>query len=53
MIPVFNTTLLRHMIAIEQEYLLGQLFEKVLVFTAVHEELTKSQERQRMRTIAS
>ncbi len=39
MIAVFNTTLLRYTIAIEQEHLLGQLFEKVLVSAAVQEEL--------------
>jgi predicted nucleic acid-binding protein len=41
MIAVSNTTLRRYMIAIEQEHLLGQLFEKVLVSAAVHEELTE------------
>jgi predicted nucleic acid-binding protein len=40
MIAVSNTTPLRYLIAIGQEHLLGQLFEKVLVPTAVHEELT-------------
>lgn len=37
---VSNTTPLRYLIAIEQEHLLGQLFEKVLVPVAVHQELT-------------
>jgi predicted nucleic acid-binding protein len=39
---VSNTTPLRYLIAIEQEHLLGRLFEKVLVPGAVHEELTDS-----------
>src|SRR5579864_2547983 len=37
---VSNTTPLRYLIAIEQEHLLGQLFEKVFAPTAVYEELT-------------
>ena len=37
---VSNTTPLRYLIAIEQDHLLGQLFEKVFVPVAVHEELT-------------
>ena len=37
---VSNTTPLRYLIAIEQDHLLGQLFEKVFVPSAVHEELT-------------
>ena len=37
---VSNTTPLRYLIAIEQEHLLGQLFEKVFIPVAVHEELT-------------
>lgn len=37
---VSNTTPLRYLIAIEQEHLLGKLFEKVFVPTAVQEELT-------------
>jgi predicted nucleic acid-binding protein len=37
---VSNTTPLRYLIAIKQEHLLGQLFEKVLVPVAVQEELT-------------
>jgi predicted nucleic acid-binding protein len=36
---VSNTTPLRYLIAIEQEHLLGKLFEKVFVPVAVHEEL--------------
>jgi predicted nucleic acid-binding protein len=40
MIAVSNTTPLRYLIAIEQEHLLGQLFEKVFVPAAVHGELT-------------
>jgi predicted nucleic acid-binding protein len=39
---VSNTTPLRYLIAIEQENLLGHLFEKVFVPVAVHEELTDS-----------
>lgn len=37
---VSNTTPLRYLIAIEQDHLLGQLFEKVFVPGGVHEELT-------------
>lgn len=37
---VSNTTPLRYLIAIEQEHLLGKLFEKVFVPVAVYEELT-------------
>ncbi|HKO04732.1 MAG TPA: hypothetical protein VJW51_08280 [Candidatus Acidoferrales bacterium] len=37
---VSNTTPLRYLIAIEQEHLLGQLFEKLFVPAAVHAELT-------------
>jgi predicted nucleic acid-binding protein len=37
---VSNTTPLRYLIAIEQEHLLGQLFERVFVPIAVFEELT-------------
>jgi predicted nucleic acid-binding protein len=43
MIAVSNTTPLRYLIAIEQDHLLGQLFEKVIVPAAVHEELTETQ----------
>ena len=35
---VSNTTPLRYLIAIEQEHLLGRLFEKVFVPVAVHED---------------
>jgi predicted nucleic acid-binding protein len=42
MIAVSNTTPLRYLIAIGQEHLLGQLFEKVFVPLAVHAELTDS-----------
>ena len=42
MIAVSNTTPLRYLIAIEQDYLLGRLFEKVFVPVAVHEELTEA-----------
>jgi predicted nucleic acid-binding protein len=37
---VSNTTPLRYLIAIHQEHLLGRLFEKVFVPTAVQQELT-------------
>jgi predicted nucleic acid-binding protein len=37
---VSNTTPLGYLIVIEQEHLLGKLFEKVFVLVAVHEELT-------------
>jgi predicted nucleic acid-binding protein len=37
---VSNTTPLRYLIAIEQEHLLGKLFERVFIPNAVHEELT-------------
>jgi predicted nucleic acid-binding protein len=37
---VSNTTPLRYLIAINQQHLLGKLFEKVFVPVAVHEELT-------------
>jgi len=51
---VSNTTPLRYLIAIEQEHLLGQLFEKVFVPVAVHEELTdaKTPEVVRRRVLA-
>jgi predicted nucleic acid-binding protein len=51
---VSNTTPLRYLIAIEQEHLLGQLFEKVFVPVAVHEELTdaKTPETVRRRVIS-
>lgn len=37
---VSNTTPLRYLIAIEHDYLFGQLFENVFVPSAVYEELT-------------
>jgi len=40
MIAVSNTTPLRYLIAIEQQHLLGRLFEKVLIPSAVQDELT-------------
>ncbi len=54
MIAVSNTTPLRYLIAIEQEHLLGQLFEKVFVPTAVHQELTdaKTPENVRRRALS-
>lgn len=39
---VSNTTPLRYLIAIDHEHLFGQLFERVFVPVAVHEELTDS-----------
>lgn len=42
MIAVSNTTPLRYLIAIGQENLLAQLFTKVFVPAAVHEELTET-----------
>lgn len=51
---VSNTTPLRYLIAIEQEHLLGQLFEKVFVPAAVHQELmdAKTPETVRNRVLA-
>ena len=51
---VSNTTPLRYLIAIEQEHLLGQLFEKVFVPVAVRDELTdaKTPETVRRRVLA-
>jgi predicted nucleic acid-binding protein len=51
---VSNTTPLRYLIAIEQEHLLGQLFEKVFVPVAVRGELTdaKTPETVRRRVLA-
>jgi predicted nucleic acid-binding protein len=49
MIAVSNTTPLRYLIAIEQEHLLGQLFEKVIVPAAVHEELTEARTPEKVR----
>jgi len=37
---VSNTTPLRYLIAIEEDHLLGKLFERVFIPSAVHEELT-------------
>src|SRR5271168_4598861 len=42
MIAVSNTTPLRYLAAIEQEHLLGRLFAKVIVPSAVYEELTEA-----------
>jgi predicted nucleic acid-binding protein len=42
MIAVSNTTPLRYLIAIGQDHLLGELFERVFVPAAVHAELTDS-----------
>jgi len=49
MIAVSNTTPLHYLIAIEQEHLLGQLFEKVFVPTAVFEELTEARTPEKVR----
>jgi predicted nucleic acid-binding protein len=51
---VSNTTPLRYLIAVEQEHLLEQLFEKVFVPVAVREELTdaKTPEAVRRRVLA-
>jgi len=49
MIAVSNTTPLRYLIAIEQEHLLGQLFEKIMVPAAVHEELTEARTPEKVR----
>jgi predicted nucleic acid-binding protein len=49
MIAVSNTTPLRYLIAIEQDHLLGQLFEKVIVPAAVHEELTEARTPEKVR----
>ena len=46
---VSNTTPLRYLIAIEQEHLLGKLFERVFVPVAVHEELTDADTPERVR----
>jgi predicted nucleic acid-binding protein len=42
MIAVSNTTPLRYLIALDQQHLLGQLFETIFFPTAVHEELTEA-----------
>jgi len=49
MIAVSNTTPLRYLIAIEQEHLFGQLFEKIIVPAAVHEELTEARTPEKVR----
>jgi predicted nucleic acid-binding protein len=49
MIAVSNTTPLRYLIAIEQEHLLGQLFEKIIVPAAVQEELTEARTPEKVR----
>lgn len=49
MIAVSNTTPLRYLIAIEQEQLLGQLFVKIIVPGAVHEELTDARTPEKVR----
>jgi predicted nucleic acid-binding protein len=49
MIAVSNTTPLRYLIAIDQEHLLGQLFEKVFVPAAVHAELTAARTPEKVR----
>src|SRR5882762_3302859 len=49
MIAVSNTTPLRYLIAIEQEHLLGQLFEKIMVPAAVHDELTEARTPEKVR----
>jgi len=49
MMAVSNTTPLRYLIAIEQEHLLGQLFEKIIVPAAVHEELTEARTPEKVR----
>jgi predicted nucleic acid-binding protein len=49
MIAVSNTTPLRYLIAIDQEHLFGQLFEKVFVPAAVHAELTDARTPEKVR----
>jgi len=49
MIAVSNTTPLRYLIAIDQEHLLGQLFEKVFVPAAVYAELTAARTPEKVR----
>jgi len=49
MVAVSNTTPLRYLIAIEQENLLGQLFEAVFVPPAVHAELTDARTPEKVR----
>src|ERR1700688_4916086 len=50
MIAVSNTTPLRYLIAIEQEHLLAQLFEKVIVPASVHAELTEARTPDKVRS---
>jgi predicted nucleic acid-binding protein len=50
---VSNTTPLRYLIAINQEHLLGNLFEKVFVPVAVHEELTDARTPEAVRRAVS
>jgi predicted nucleic acid-binding protein len=45
-----STTPLRYLIAIEHEHLLGELFEKVFVPTAMHEELTEARTPENVRS---
>ena len=49
MFAVSNTTPVRYLIAIDQEELLGRLFEQVFVAGAVHEELTDQRTPQKVR----
>ncbi len=42
MITVSNTTPLRYLIAVEQDHLFGQLFEKVFIPAGVFDELTET-----------
>jgi len=50
MIAVSNTTPLRYLIAIGQENLLAQLFVKIIVPAAVHEELTDARTPENVRS---
>jgi predicted nucleic acid-binding protein len=49
MIAVSNTTPLRYLVAIEQDHLFGQLFEKVFIPTGVFDELTEAKTPDRVR----
>jgi predicted nucleic acid-binding protein len=49
MIAVSNTTPLRYLIAIDQDHLLAQLFEEVIVPSAVHQELTEARTPEKVR----
>jgi predicted nucleic acid-binding protein len=49
MIAVSNTTPLRYLVAIDQDHLLGQLFEKILVPAAVSQELTEARTPEKVR----